>query len=410
MGLNCRCCGAGLEYVFADLRSSPLANSYIALDRALEVEPTYPLIPLVCSECFLVQLPVMETAEAIFTEYAYFSSYSDSWVEHARRFTEQMIDRFGYDEKSLVMEAASNDGYLLQHFVSARVPVLGIEPAVNVAKVAVESGIPTRVKFFGAEVARRLVDEGLRADLFVGNNVLAQVPPLNDFFEGISIVLAPTGVVSVEFPHLYRLMAETQFDTIYHEHYSYFSFQVIVRLFGQHGMTVFDVEELPTHGGSLRVLARHDADLTKPVSDRVYELLKFEKEEGFDRLETYLGFDEKIRETKRSFWDFVIEAKRQGKTIVGYGAPAKGNTFLNYCGAGTDVLDYTVDRSPVKQGRLLPGTRIPVYEPHRIFETKPDYVLILPWNLTEEITAQMAAIRDWGGRFVVSIPETRILD
>lgn len=365
---------------------------------------------LVCSECFLVQLPVMETAEEIFTDYAYFSSYSDSWVDHARRYSEMMIDRFGFGPNSLVLETASNDGYLLQHFVAAGVPVLGIEPAVNVAKVAAEREIPTRVQFFGADLARSLVKEGITADLLIGNNVLAQVPPLNDFIEGISIVLASEGVVTVEFPHLYRLMDESQFDTIYHEHYSYFSFQVVVRLFGQHGLTVFDVEQIPTHGGSLRVFARHDADQTKPVSDAVYELLKFEKEHGFDRLETYLGFDEKIRETKRSFWDFVIEAKRQGKTIVGYGAPAKGNTFLNYCGAGTDVLDYTVDRSPVKQGRLLPGTRIPVYEPHRIFETKPDYVLILPWNLTEEITAQMAAIRDWGGRFVVSIPETRILD
>lgn len=410
MGQNCRCCGAGLEYVFADLRSAPLSNSYIALDRTDDVETSYPLIPLVCSDCLLVQLPVMATAESIFTDYAYFSSYSDSWVEHARRYTEAMIERFDFGQESLVIEAASNDGYLLQHFIAADVPVLGIEPAVNVAKVAAEHGIPTRVQFFGSEVARSLVEDGIRADLFIGNNVLAQVPPLNDFVEGISIILAPGGVVTVEFPHLYHLMRQTEFDTIYHEHYSYFSFQVIVRLFGQHGLTVFDVEELPTHGGSLRVFARHDADQSKPVSDRVYEMLKFEKEEGFDRLETYLSFDEQIRETKRSFWEFVIKAKRAGKHIVGYGAPSKGNTFLNYCGAGTDVLDYTVDRSPVKQGHLLPGSRIPIHAPEKIFETQPDYVLILPWNLTDEITEQMAGIREWGGKFVVAIPRTVVLD
>ncbi len=409
MGQNCRVCGAGLEYVFADLRSAPLSNSYLAPARADELEPTYPLVPLVCSECFLVQLPVLASAESIFTDYAYFSSYSDSWVEHARRFTESMIERYGFGADSLVVEAASNDGYLLQHFVAAGVPVLGVEPAVNVAKVAAERNIPTRVSFFSSETARQLVDEGLHADLFVGNNVLAQVPPLNDFVAGIAMVLAPAGVVSVEFPHLYRLMSETQFDTIYHEHYSYFSFQVIVRLFAQHGLTVFDVEELPTHGGSLRVFARRDADHSKPVTDRVYELLKFEKEQGFDRLETYLGFDEKIRETKRSFWEFMIDAKRSGKQVVGYGAPSKGNTFLNYCGAGTDVLDYTVDRSPAKQGRLLPGSRIPIHAPEMIFETKPDYVLILPWNLQDEITEQMAGIREWGGRFVVSIPRTVVL-
>jgi len=352
----------------------------------------------------------MESAENIFTEYAYFSSYSDSWVEHARSYTGKMIDRFGFDADSLVVEAASNDGYLLQHFVDAGVPVLGVEPAVNVAKVAAEKGIPTRVQFFSAQMARDLVEEGIRADLFVGNNVLAQVPPLNDFFEGIAIVLAPRGVVTVEFPHLYELMRNTEFDTIYHEHFSYFSFQVMVRLFAQHGMTVFDVEQLPSHGGSLRVFARHEDDRSKPVVDAVHELLKFEKEQGFDRLETYLGFDEKIRETKRSFWEFMIEAKRAGKQIVGYGAPTKGNTFLNYCGAGTDVLDYTVDRSHTKQGRLLPGSRIPIHSPEKIFETKPDYVLILPWNLTEEITEQMAGIREWGGKFVVSIPRTVVLD
>ncbi|MCZ6508468.1 MAG: class I SAM-dependent methyltransferase [Acidobacteria bacterium] len=410
MELNCRFCNAQLEHVFADLGSSPLANSYLEPERMLAMEPRFPLTVYVCGECFLVQLPEFETAEAIFSDYAYFSSYSDSWVAHAKRYSAAMIERFGFDDASLVIEIASNDGYLLQHFKAAGVPVLGIEPAANIAVEAEKKGIPSRVEFFGADFARQLQAEGKQADLLLGNNVFAHVPPLNDFVEGLRIALAPQGVITLEFPHLMRLMAENQFDTIYHEHYSYYSLSVVERLFAKHGLTVFDVEELPTHGGSLRLYGRHAEDADKPVGDRVPELLAREEEAGFGRLETYLTFDQQIRETKRKFWEFVIPAKRAGKQIVGYGAPAKGNTFLNYCGAGTDVLDYTVDRSPAKHGRYLPGSRIPIHTPEKIFETRPDYVLILPWNLEAEITEQMAGIREWGGKFVVAIPETRVLD
>ena len=410
MQLTCRFCNSRLEHVFADLGSSPLANSYLASDKLLAMEPRFPLTVYVCGECFLVQLPEFETAEAIFSDYAYFSSYSDSWVAHAKRYSEAMIERFGFGDDHLVVEIASNDGYLLQHFKAAGVPVLGIEPAANIAAHAEEKGIPSRVDFFSSEFARRLVEEGTRADLLLGNNVFAHVPPLNDFVEGMKLVLAPEGVITLEFPHLLRLMAENQFDTIYHEHYSYYSFRVVVELLARHGLTVFDVDELPTHGGSLRVYARHAEDASKPVEGRVAELLEREEAAGFGSIETYLSFDEQIRETKRKFWEWVIPTKRAGKTIVGYGAPAKGNTFLNYCGAGTDVLDYTVDRSPAKHGSYLPGVRIPIHTPETIFETKPDYVLILPWNLRQEITEQMAGIREWGGRFVVAIPEPRVLD
>ncbi len=410
MDLTCRICDNRLEHLFVDLGSSPLANSYLPADRLLAMEPRFPLTVYVCSQCLLVQLPEFESAESIFSDYAYFSSYSDSWVAHAKRYAEAMIERFGFDSSSLVVEIASNDGYLLQHFKARDVPVLGIEPAANVAEVAESRGIPSRVEFFGSDLARRLAAEGIRADLLLGNNVFAHVPPLNDFVAGLEIALARRGVITLEFPHLARLMADNQFDTIYHEHYSYYSFRVVDRLFRDHGLRIFDVEELPTHGGSLRIYGCHDGDATKVTSERVAALSAREEEEGFGRLETYLGFEERVRETKRKFWEFVIAAKRAGKSIVGYGAPAKGNTFLNYCGAGTDVLDYTVDRSPAKHGKYLPGTRIPIFEPDRIRETRPDYVLILPWNIKEEIMAQTREIREWGGRFVVAIPETRVLD
>lgn len=410
MELNCRFCNAPLEHIFADLGSSPLANSYLAPDRLLAMEPRFPLTVYVCGDCYLVQLPEFESAEAIFSDYAYFSSYSDSWVAHAKRYSETMIERFGFGRNHLVVEIASNDGYLLQHFKAAEVPVLGIEPAANIAEHAERKGIPSRVEFFGSDFARQLVGEGIQADLLLGNNVFAHVPPLNDFVAGMKIVLASEGVITLEFPHLARLMADNQFDTIYHEHYSYYSFRIVDQLFRRHGLALFDVEELPTHGGSLRIYGRHADDSSKPVSERVEELLAREEDAGFGRLETYLTFDEQIRETKRKFWQFAIAAKRAGKQIVGYGAPAKGNTFLNYCGAGTDVLDYTVDRSPAKHGNYLPGTRIPIYEPEKILETKPDYVLILPWNLRDEIMGQMVQLREWGGKFVVAIPETQILD
>ena len=406
---ECRACGASLEQIFVDLGTSPLANSYVSADKANAMEPFYPLRVLLCTECWLVQLPAVARPEDIFSDYAYFSSFSETWLLHAEDYVEKMVQRFGFNENYNVIEIASNDGYLLQYFVQRGITVLGIEPAANVAKVAVEKGIPTLVKFFGTETAKEMLAEGKAADLLLGNNVLAHVPDLNDFIAGMKIALKPDGVITMEFPHLMRLMAENQFDTIYHEHFSYFSFLSVEQAFARHGITLFDVEELPTHGGSLRIYGRHEKDETHPVADSVMELRERELREGFDRLETYQGFAKQVEETKRSLLEFLIQAKREGKTIVGYGAAAKGNTLLNYCGVRTDFLDYTVDRSPHKQGRFLPGTRIPIYAPEKIRETKPDSVLILPWNLKNEIASQMAHIRQWGGRFVVPIPKVEVL-
>jgi 2-polyprenyl-3-methyl-5-hydroxy-6-metoxy-1,4-benzoquinol methylase len=407
---GCLFCGAGLRHTFVDLGLSPLCESYVAKENLDEMEPFYPLHVYVCDQCFLVQLHQYVSPEAIFTEYAYFSSYADSWVEHMRRYAEMIAARQGLGKDSLVVEVASNDGYLLQHFVRMGIPVLGVEPAANVARVAVEKGIPTLVKFFGEQTARDLVAEGRRADLICGANVLAQVPRPNDFVKGLQVLLADDGVVTIEFPHLLRLMAESQFDTIYHEHFSYFSFLSAERIFAAQGLTLFDVEELPTHGGSLRVYARHAADTRRPVTRRAEELRQREIDAGLLRLETYASFGEQVKETKRKLLEFLIGAKRAGKTVVGYGAPGKGNTLLNYCGVRTDFLDFTVDRSPYKQGKFLPGTRIPIHHPDRIREARPDYVLILPWNFKDEIVRQMAYIHEWGGRFVVPIPEVRVLD
>lgn len=406
----CRFCNTPLDITFLDLGVSPLANTYLKPEQLNQMEPFYPLHAYICSNCLLVQLEVFESPEKIFGEYAYFSSYSDSWLQHAKAYTEKMVNRFGYDEKSLVVEIASNDGYLLQYFIEKRVPVLGIEPAVNVAEYANKKGIPTLVTFFNEALARQLVAEGTTADLVLGNNVLAHVPEVNDFIRGMKIVLKPHGVITMEFPHLMRLMLENQFDTIYHEHFSYFSFTTVEKIFAAHGLVLFDVEELPTHGGSLRIYARHAEDETKPVGEAVRELREREEALGFTRLETYLSFAEKVKETKRKLLTFLIGAKRQGKTIVGYGAPAKGNTLLNYAGVRTDFLDYTVDRSPYKQGHYLPGSRIPIYAPEKIRETRPDYVLILPWNIKDEIMEQMAFIREWGGKFVVPVPETIVYE
>jgi len=393
-----------------DLGMSPLCESYVPKERLNEAEPFYPLHVYVCDQCFLVQLEEYVSPEAIFTEYAYFSSYADSWVEHMRRYADMITQRLSLTRDSLVVEVASNDGYLLQHFVEKGIPVLGVEPAANVARVATAKGIPTLVQFFGEETAREMVAGGLRADLICGANVLAQVPRPNDFVKGLQLLLKPGGVVTIEFPHLLRLMAENQFDTIYHEHFSYFSFLSAERIFAAQGLTVFDVEELPTHGGSLRLYARHAEDTARPVTSRARELRQREIEAGIWRLETYARFGEQVKETKRRLLEFLIEVKRHGKTVVGYGAPGKGNTLLNYCGVRTDFIDFTVDRSPYKQGKFLPGTRIPIHHPDRIRETKPDYVLILPWNFKDEIVEQMAFIRDWGGRFVVPIPEASILE
>jgi SAM-dependent methyltransferase len=407
---RCRFCAAPLELSFADLGMSPLSNSYLKPEQLDRMEPFYPLHAWVCTSCFLVQLEQFETPQHIFgDDYAYFSSYSDSWLAHCAAYTEAMIARFGYGPKSLVVEIASNDGYLLQYFARRGVPVLGIEPAANVARAAEQKGIPTCVQFFGTETAKRLAAEGKQADLLLGNNVLAHVPDLNDFVRGMAILLKPAGVITMEFPHLLRLMVENQFDTIYHEHFSYFSFKTVEKVFAAHRITLFDVEELPTHGGSLRIFGRHAADAGKPVSARVTQLRADEHAAGLDRAETYAAFAQQIKSTKRALLRFLIEAKEQGKRVAGYGAPAKGNTLLNYCGVRSDLLEYTVDRSPHKQGRFLPGTHIPVFAPERIDETRPDYVLILPWNLRDEIAAQMRHIRSWGGKFVVPIPTATVL-
>ena len=374
------------------------------------MEPFYPLHTYVCSNCFLVQLEEYVAPEEIFSEYAYFSSYSDEWLKHAENYVAMIIDRLGLNERSHVVEVASNDGYLLQYFVERGIPVLGVEPAANVAKVAVEKGVPTVVEFLGLEVARRLVAEKGQADLLIGNNVLAQVPNLNEFVESMRILLKPLGVITMEFPHLARLMEGNQFDTIYHEHFSYFSFSTVEKVFEAQGLRIFDVEKLPTHGGSLRTYARHVEDTSKPVTFRVDELRETEKAEGLTDLGTYFLFAEKVKETKRDLLDFLIKVKRGKKSVVGYGAPGKGNTLLNYCGIRSDFLDYTVDRNPYKQGKFLPGTHIPIFSPNKIEETKPDYVLILPWNIKGEIMRQLSYIGNWGGRFLVPIPKVAIYD
>lgn len=406
---NCLFCGTPLRHTFVDLGMSPLCESYVSPAHLNSMEPFYPLHVFVCENCYLVQLQEYVNPADIFSEYAYFSSYSDSWVEHARRYTEMITKRLGLTSTSLVVELASNDGYLLQHFVKNNIPVLGIEPAANVARAAEERNVPTLVEFFDDRMAVRLSAEGKQADLIAGNNVLAQVPGVNSFVKGIKLLLKPGGVVTIEFPHLMRLMQENQFDTIYHEHFFYFSFIAAEKIFAAHGLTLFDVEELPTHGGSLRIYGRHEQNSALPLTDRALELRSRELAAGLTKLETYRSFDRQVQETKRKLLDMLIGLKRQGKTIAGYGAPGKGNTLLNYCGIRHDFLDYTVDRNPYKQGKFLPGTHIPIYAPERIRETKPDYVMILPWNFKDEIMEQISYIREWGAQFLIPIPEARII-
>jgi SAM-dependent methyltransferase len=410
LGARCRFCSTSLTHSFVDLGLSPLCQTHIEEAQLGAGEPFYPLHALVCDRCWLVQLQEFVTPADIFSEYAYFSSYSDSWVDHARRYAEKMCTELGIGRDSLVVEIASNDGYLLQHFVARGVPVLGVEPAANVAAVAASKGIRSEVKFFGRETARALADTYGKADLLLGNNVLAHVPDLNDFVSGMKLLLEAGGIVTMEFPHLERLIDENQFDTIYHEHFSYFSFVTVERVFAAHGLTLFDVEELPTHGGSLRIYARHAEDQARAVTARAKALHARELARGFETLEFYRGFGERVKATKRALLQFLIEAKRAGKSVVGYGAPGKGNTLLNYCGIRTDFLDYTVDRNPYKQGKFTPGTRIPICDPERIRETRPDYLLILPWNLREEIMGQMAHVRAWGCKFAVPIPQLTIFD
>ncbi len=405
---RCRLCKAPLSETFADLGLSPLANSYITHERLNWPQTFYPLHAYVCSECLLVQLEAIQSPAEIFSDYAYFSSYSNSWLEHCRQYAQDAIARFGLNPSSCVIEAASNDGYLLQFFHQAGIPVLGIEPAANVARAAIERGIPTEVMFLSAETAARVRDKGIAADLLAANNVLAHVPDVHSFVEGIRTLLKPSGICTIEFPHLLNLIRYNEFDTIYHEHYSYLSLGVVERLLSEHGLTVFDVAQLPTHGGSLRICA-HRTEQPRFVESSVALVRRLEREDGLDNLTTYRTFSNRVKETKLALWRFFLEARREGKTVAGYGAPAKGNTLLNYCGIGPDLLPYTVDRSPHKQGLYLPGTRIPIAAPERIMETRPDYILILPWNLQDEILAQMAEVRNWGAKFVVPIPEVKIL-
>ena len=408
-GARCRFCDAPLHFTFVDLGMSPLCQTVIRPEQRNDMEPFYPLHAWVCDECFLVQLEEYVAPADIFTEYAYFSGFSDSWLQHASDYVDMITERLGLDSGSSVVELASNDGYLLQYFVKKGIPALGIEPAANVAKSAEEKGVPTLVEFFGAELARRLASEGKSANLILGNNVLAQVPDLNSFVEGIKLLLAPGGVVTIEFPHLLQLMEQNQFDTIYHEHFSYFSFHTTEKIFAAHGLTLFDVEELPSHGGSLRIYGRHADDDSKPVTDRANELRQREFDAGLAGLDAYRMFREQVEATKRDLLEFLVDKKREGKQIIGYGAPGKGNTLLNYCGIRQDFLDYTVDRNPYKQGTGLPGTHIPVYPPEKIQETKPDYILILPWNLKREIAAQLAYTAEWGAKLVVPIPRVEVL-
>ena len=405
----CRNCGSALEHTFCDLGLSPLANSYRPLADRNAMERFYPLHVLVCAHCFLVQLPEVESPEEIFSDYAYFSSYSTSWLAHAERYVADMTTRLALGPSSQVVEIASNDGYLLQYFVQRGIPVLGVEPAANVAKVAVEKGVPSRVAFFGTATANALRAEGLQADLLLGNNVLAHVPSLHDFVEGMRILLKPGGVITMEFPHLLQLMQHVQFDTIYHEHFSYFSLLAVEKVFAAHGLRIFDVMQLPTHGGSLRIFAAHADDASHPVQESIAALHAEEKAAGLDSLAAYRAFAELVKRTKRHLLRFLVDAREQGKTVVGYGAPAKGVTLLNYCGVGPDLLEYTVDLSPHKQDKMLPGVQVPIAHPDRIAETRPDYVLILPWNLKDEIVRQMSHVRSWGGAFVVPIPDLQVL-
>ncbi|WP_421405214.1 methyltransferase domain-containing protein [Agrobacterium fabrum] len=405
----CRLCNSPLVHTFVDLGMSPPCESFVAADAANDVEPFYPLHAFVCDECFLVQLQEYVAPENIFTEYAYFSSFSDSWVAHAKRYCDMVIERFALDRSSFVVELASNDGYLLQHFLASNIPMLGIEPAVNVAKVAIGKGIPTLTEFFNEALATDMAARGQKADLIIGNNVLAQVPDINDFVAGMKTLLKPEGVITLEFPHIEKLIEENQFDTIYHEHFSYFSLLTIEKMARRHGLRVFDVEEIPTHGGSLRVFFSHE-DSKFPREARVDSLLARELSARLDRIETYTAFSEAVRQTKRNLLSFLIRLKEMRKSICAYGAPGKGNTLLNYCGIGTDFIDFAVDRNPYKHGRLTPGMHIPIRPVSEIPRMKPDYVLILPWNLKTEIVAQMNDIKNWGGKFIVPIPDISIID
>lgn len=406
---HCRFCQTPLNHTVVDLGMSPLCESYVTVEKRNSMEPFFPLHVKVCANCYLVQLDQYVSAEQIFSEYAYFSSYSDSWLRHSSNYVDMITERLALDGSRLIVELASNDGYLLQYFVKKQIPVLGVEPAANVARVAEEKGVPTLVKFFGVQTAKEMVTRGQIADLIIGNNVLAQVPDLNDFVGGIRILLKSGGVCTLEFPHLLRLIEENQYDTIYHEHFSYFSLITTEKIAAAHGLVVFDVEELDTHGGSIRVYLRHEQDAERLVTERVVALRQLELERGLDQTETYADFSEQVMESKRALLELLIKLRRERKRIAGYGAPGKGNTLLNYCGIRTDFIEFTVDRNPYKQGRFLPGTHIPIYPVEKLTEGRPEYILILPWNLKEEIVRQLEYTREWDARFIVPIPKATVL-
>ena len=408
--MNCRFCGTELKYVFVDLGEAPPSNSFLNAAQLDKPESYFPLKIFVCSNCFLVQVDEYKKANEIFdSEYAYFSSYSTSWLAHAKTYTEKMVDRFGISNNSLVVEIASNDGYLLQYFKEKEIPVLGIEPTESTAKVAREKGIESITEFFGEDFAKKLTSENRKADLLLGNNVLAHVPDINDFVKGLKVALKKEGVITMEFPHLLKLIENNQFDTIYHEHFSYFSFTTVSRIFEAHGLVMFDVDEIPTHGGSLRIYAGHKEDTSKSISDKVGELLERENGIGISDLNYYKGFGEKVSRIKMDLLQFLAEQKKNNKKVAAYGAAAKGNTLLNYCGISNDVIRFVVDASPYKQGKFLPGSHIPIVKEEMIREEKPEFILILPWNIKEEIINQLSYIREWGGQFVISIPELQVI-
>ena len=408
--LRCRVCDNELGDPFLSLGNSPLSNSFLSRDELNRMEPYYPLAVYICNRCFLVQIEEFKTAKSIFSkDYPYFSSFSESWLKHCKDYTAMMMRRFGFNNKSFVVEIGSNDGYLLQYFKQYDIPVLGIEPAANTAHAAIKNGIPTDITFFDASYARLMNENGKQADLIIGNNVLAHNPNLNDFVRGLKIILKPNGIISMEFPHLLKMIEENQFDTIYHEHFSYFSFHAVQKLFNSHDLALFDVERIPTHGGSLRIYARHKNSRSIPITNRVANILEREQDAGLLDLKTYNSFRDKVQSTKRTLLKFLIEVKNEGEKIIGYGAPAKGNTLLNYCGVRTDFLDYTVDRNTHKQNKYLPGTHIPIKHPDKIKEDKPDYILILPWNIKDEIMEQISYIRKWSGKFIIPVPTVEIL-
>ncbi len=406
---GCRACGGRLSVTMADLGLQPPSNAFLSSMSEAKDERRYPLRAKVCESCKLVQLDYDVAPEELFRNYVYFSSYSDHWLAHAKQYCRMALSRFALGPQSLVVELASNDGYLLKNFVELGIPVLGIDPSDTVAAAAEKIGVPTLVEFFGETLARALVRAGRSADLIIGNNVLAHVPRLNDFVAGIAALLKPAGTVTIEFPHVLNLIEQVEFDTIYHEHYSYFSLYAIERVFGRHGLRIHDVEELPTHGGSLRIFASHDARTEVQDSARLRNLRAREAAAGLSDLDAYSRFTERVEACRRSLREFLAQARREGKTVAAYGAAAKGNTLLNYCGVTRDDISMVADRNPHKQSKLLPGTHIPVVSPEQLMQAVPDYVLVLPWNLQEEIMLQLDAIRAWGGRFVIPVPAVRVL-